>query len=112
MKIEVLYFAGCPNSAPTISLVREVVRESGVEAEVAEVAEVEVLSAEQAQSLGFLGSPTVRVDGLDVEPEARAATQFGFGCRTYVDAGRRTGTPTAAMLRSAIEEQVSRARNI
>ena len=109
LKIQVLYFAGCPNSAPSLSLVREAVLDSGVEAE---IAEVEVLSAEEAQELGFLGSPTVRVDGLDVEPGARAATHFGFGCRTYVDAGRRTGTPPAAMLRSAIEEQARRVRKI
>jgi len=50
MKIEVLYFEGCPNHAPATELVREVLQKEG---KCADIQEVEVRTPEQAQSLGF-----------------------------------------------------------
>ncbi len=104
MKIEVLYFEGCPNHAPATELVREVLRKEG---KCADIQEVEVRTPEQAQSLGFLGSPSIRVNGLDVEPEARLIKTFGFGCRTYFNEKGRSGTPSETVVRRAIHEQAS-----
>jgi hypothetical protein len=42
------------------------------------VEQVLVETPAQAQALGFLGSPTVQVEGCDVEPEARGRTDFGL----------------------------------
>jgi len=78
MKIEILYFDGCPNHKPAVERVRQLLREDVS----AEVLEVNVSDASIAQRVGFLGSPTVRVNGLDVEPEARAAREYGMMCRT------------------------------
>ncbi len=96
MKVEVLYFEGCPNHAPATELVREALRKEGKRAD---VLEVEVHTPEQAQSLGFLGSPSIRINGVDVEPEARLAKTFGFGCRTYFNENGRSGTPSETMVR-------------
>src|SRR5260370_1094371 len=102
MKVQVLYFDGCPHYLPTVELVTETLRAQGIDAEVERVS---VTTPEQAQSIAFLGSPTVRIDGLDVEPEARAQSGFGFGCRTYLDSSsRRTGLPSREMIQRAIEE--------
>ncbi len=76
--IEVLYFAGCPNHEPTLDLAREVLGELGLEAEVREVA-VETLADAEAQR--FVGSPSVRVNGKDIEPEAEGRTGFALSCR-------------------------------
>ncbi len=101
MRIEVLYFDGCPNHKPAIERAQEVLREEGVSAE---VLEVNVREPSMAQALGFLGSPSVRIDGLDVEPEARAVREYGMMCRTYAVNGRREGLPSRDMLRRAIRE--------
>ncbi len=101
MKIEVLYFDGCPNHKPAVGRVEEVLREEGVSAE---VLEVNVSDASIAQKVGFLGSPSIRINGLDVEPEARATREYGMMCRTYAVNGRREGLPSRDMLRRAIRE--------
>lgn len=80
MRVEVLFFEGCPNHKPAVELARAVARDLGVSGE---VDEVEVKTPEDAKRLRFLGSPSIRVDGLDVEPKARGRTDFGFCCRTY-----------------------------
>ena len=68
MKIEVLYFEGCPNHLPAVELMREVAAELGIGAD---IQEVEVTDQAEAERLRFLGSPTIQVNGIDVEPEAR-----------------------------------------
>jgi len=108
MKIEVLYFDGCPNHKPAIERVQELLREDGVSAE---VLEVNVSDPSIAQEVGFLGSPSVRVNGLDVEPEARTAREYGLMCRTYSVDGRREGLPSREMLRQAIREANSGINN-
>jgi len=104
MKIEVLYFDGCPNHKPAVERLRQVLAEEGI---AADVLEVNVTDASVAQRVGFLGSPSVRVNGLDVEPEARSARAYGMMCRTYAVNGRREGLPPRDMLRQAIREENS-----
>ena len=82
--VEVLYFEGCPNHRETVERASAVVRELGI---IAEVSEVEVKTSEDAERLRFLGSPSVHVDGVDIEPAARASTAYAFACRTYDGAG-------------------------
>ncbi len=84
MMIEVLYFEGCPNLEPTVSLANEVLGELRREAE---LVEVEVPTAADAERLRFLGSPTVRVDGKDIEPGAETRTDYALSCRMYADRG-------------------------
>jgi len=101
MRIEVLFFDGCPNRGPAVERVQEVLREEGISAD---VVEVNVTEPSIARELRFLGSPTVRVNGLDAELDARAASGYGIMCRTYATNGRREGMPTREMLREAIRE--------
>ena len=78
--IEVLSFTGCPNHEPTLALVREV----GLDVE---IREVEIHDQEDALRRQFLGSPSVRVDGVDIEPGAAERTEYAFGCRLYGASG-------------------------
>ena len=71
--VAVLYFEGCPNHRQTVELARNVVAELGVDAA---VEEFEVKTLEDAVRLRFLGSPSVQVDGADIEPGARASTAY------------------------------------
>ena len=104
MKIEVLYFDGCPNHKPALERVRQVLAEEGLSAV---VLEVNVSEPSIAQRVGFLGSPSIRVNGLDVEPEARRGHAYGVMCRTYAVNGRREGLPSREMLRRAMREENS-----
>lgn len=101
MKVEILYFSGCPNHVGAVDRVREVVQQEGAPAD---VVEVEVKDTATAQQVGFLGSPTIRVDGQDVEPAARVARAFGMMCRTYFDDGRRASMPPLEWIRSSVRE--------
>ena len=94
--IEVLYFEGCPHVEPTLSLASEVLSELGL---AAEVREVEVRTPDDAERLRFLGSPTVRVDGKDIEPGAEDRTEFTLSCRLYGD----RGFPAKELLVAALE---------
>lgn len=98
MVIEILFFDGCPNHEPTMNLAREVLRELGLEAE---IREVPVETPEEAQTHRFVGSPTVRVNGRDIEPDARARTDFGLCCRMY----ERGGVPPKELLVDALREE-------
>jgi len=96
--VRVLYFEGCPNYEPALSLVRQVVTNLGLEARVESVL---VKDAEDAERLRFLGSPTVHVNGVDTEPEARTRTDYAFGCRMYGS----TGIPSRALLQAALRDR-------
>lgn len=79
-RVEVLSFAGCPNAEPALALVERVSAELGVDAD---VEGIEVENADQAEALRFLGSPSIRVNGRDVEPGAENRSDFAFSCRVY-----------------------------
>ncbi|MCP9488143.1 MAG: thioredoxin family protein [Gaiellaceae bacterium MAG52_C11] len=80
--VEILYFDGCPNHEPARALVERLAEQLGI-APAIEL--VEVTDPDAAVALRFLGSPTVRVDGLDVEPGADERRDFALSCRIYRD---------------------------
>jgi glutaredoxin len=84
MRIEILYFRGCPHYEPTVERVRDVVQAKGLDFE---IHEVEVRSEAEAQRLRFLGSPTVRIDGVDIQPSAEGRAEFSLSCRMYGGSG-------------------------
>jgi hypothetical protein len=80
MTIELLYFDGCPSHDALLPRLRELLRDLDVQVEI-ELRRVETPEAAEADR--FLGSPTVRIDGRDVEPGAHSRTDFGLKCRIY-----------------------------
>ncbi|QKK08465.1 MAG: hypothetical protein HND58_09935 [Planctomycetota bacterium] len=95
MKIRILYFEGCPNHRPVVDMVRRLVTEHGLDAS---VEEREVAPGEEAR-LRFLGSPTVQVEGVDIEPAARERADFAMSCRVY---STPDGLPSEDMLLTAM----------
>ncbi len=98
MKVEVLYFDGCPTYLKAENALRGVLAEEGIEAGVELVA---VNTDEEAQRLRFPGSPTIRVDGRDPFPVPDRA-EYALGCRMYATPEGLKGSPTAAMLKEAL----------
>jgi len=80
LKVEILYFEGCPNHEALVSHLHDLVARAGIPVRV-EV--IEVLDDATSQRERFLGSPTVRVNGRDIEPGAETRTDFGLKCRIY-----------------------------
>ena len=98
MKVEILYFDGCPIYLEAKKALRGVLEEQGVDAEVELVA---VNTDEEAQELRFAGSPTIRVDGEDLFPVPERAG-YALGCRMYTTPEGLRGSPTAEMLKEAL----------
>jgi len=106
LKIEVLYFDGCPNHRATVSLLEDISKRAHLDAE---IEEIEIKDLATSAAMGFLGSPTVRVNGLDIEPDARASKEFGMMCRVYASGGRRVGVPPEDVVWRALEEAAGKA---
>ena len=99
MVVEILFFEGCPNHEAARELVDRVAGELGLRPE---VRLVEVPDVETAERLRFLGSPTIRVDGRDIEPGADARTEFMLACRVYRTDGGVSGRPDERWLRDVL----------
>lgn len=90
--IELLWWDGCP-SHPAV---REQLAALGVE-----VVELEIVTEEDAERERFVGSPTIRVDGVDLFPSDEAPS---LNCRIYrLRDGRFSPTPDPEDLREALE---------
>lgn len=97
--VEILSFEGCPHVAAASERVHKAIALEGV---AARIESITIASVERAKATRFLGSPSIRIDGADVEPEADARTEFGLMCRTYRTAEAVDGSPSVEMIRSAI----------
>src|SRR5262249_43848967 len=89
MKVEVLYVPGCANYEAAVQRVRKVLAAQGIQADLCEIA---VNSEEQARQLEFPGSPTIRIDGEDIEP----SNNVSLACRLY---SNLSGIPSEDSLR-------------
>jgi len=105
MKIEFLYFEGCPNFQPALEFLQQVLAEEGIDSLVEKIG---ITSGEEAVEHKFLGSPSIKIDGLDVEKEARDSTDYGEECRIYSWDGIPKGYPQKEMIREAIRELSAR----
>ena len=97
--IEVLYVQDCPHYRETLALVDRVRGELGIDTGLRTTLVVDQAAAEQAR---FAGSPTVRVDGRDVEPGSEPVTEYVLGCRLYRLEHRFAGQPEERWVREAL----------
>ena len=104
--IEVLHVQDCPNYPGTLALVQRVLAELGIDAEVRTTLITDQAAAEQAR---FAGSPTVRIDGRDVEPGSEPPSEISVGCRLYRLEHRLAGQPTEGWIREALLRAVGQA---
>jgi hypothetical protein len=95
--VTLLYFPGCPNWQTADANLRAALKEAG--AAVAVQRRV-VDTVEDAEQKGFLGSPTILIDGQD--PFAEPGAVPGLSCRVYRTDTGVTGAPTVAQLHTAL----------
>jgi hypothetical protein len=98
MRVEVLYFDGCPTYKTAAMTLRKVLAEEGMDAEIVLVV---VNTDEEARRHRFPGSPTIRVDGRDLFP-IEERQEWRLGCRVYATQEGLRGYPTEEMLRASL----------
>jgi hypothetical protein len=97
--IELLYWEECPSYSEAKKLLEEVLEQRGVETRV-EMREVR--THDEAEALAFPGSPTIRIDGRDIDPVG-ASARPALTCRIYYLAdGRVSPVPTREQLEAAL----------
>ncbi len=100
MKVEVLYVADCPSHPAAVKLVKGILADEGVAAEVNEIL---VTDERMAVDLNFAGSPTIRINGRDVAREQPEPQKFALSCRLYAESNR-VSLPPAELVRQAVAE--------
>jgi hypothetical protein len=100
-KIEFLFWEDCPSHPGAYRLLQEVMGELGLETP---IERIEVLTDDDARRLSFPGSPTIRVDGEDIDPSGAAQMGTALTCRVYVlEDGRFSPVPSKDMIRRALD---------
>ncbi|MDP1713308.1 MAG: hypothetical protein Q8L41_01060 [Anaerolineales bacterium] len=99
MKIELLYFDGCPSWKNGLKNLETTLEEEGL---TASVEMVRVNDDNDAARLKFLGSPHFRVDGQDLWSEERE--NYSLSCRIYATPEGIKGFPTVAMLKQQLKQ--------
>ena len=102
-RVELLWWEGCPSWAQALANLREELEALGLDPKAVEVREVG--TDEDAEREGFVGSPTIRVDGRDVQPPNDEPV--GLTCRVYrLRDGRTSPLPDRADLRETLEKAI------
>ena len=99
MRVELLWWEGCPSHPEALTELERVLREEGVDAN---VARIEIEDDAQARRERFPGSPTIRIDGEDIVPPG-SGEPFSLTCRVYRRRdGRFSPTPDLDDVRAAV----------
>jgi hypothetical protein len=101
MKVEVLFFDGCPNCEALLPHMRALLTAVGAGDTTIELVRVE--DTDTAEAKRFLGSPTVRIDGEDVEPGANERSDFGLKCRLFATPNGLHAMPADEWILRALE---------
>jgi hypothetical protein len=99
--IQFLFWAECPSHEEALELLRKVLADAGRDPDSVEI--VEVHTHDDAERLAFPGSPTIRVDGRDIDAAGAAAARPALTCRIYhLPDGRPSPVPSRRQLEEAL----------
>lgn len=98
MRIEFLYFDGCPNYVEAKKVLETLLKKEDVDDP---IDVIHVRNEDEAREHGFLGSPSIRINDQDIEVDRRADLPL-YGCRLYPSNTENTGLPPSAMIIRAI----------
>jgi hypothetical protein len=97
--VELLFIADCPNYEVAARKLRDELTRFGVADEI----ELRLIrTAEEAERERFLGSPTIRIDSRDVDPNAQGRTDYGVKCRLYRSGIETAGVPPESWIAAAV----------
>jgi hypothetical protein len=99
VKVLFLYSEQCPSHGEALERLRRVLQEEGLQASI-EVIRVETF--EEAKRYRFPGSPTIMIDGHDIDPIPNP--EYAPTCRAYrLEDGRISPLPSVTMIRKAVQ---------
>jgi hypothetical protein len=102
-RVEFLWWRGCPSWERALSELRAAMEAVGLDPRSVVLREIE--TEDDAEGEGFLGSPTIRVAGRDIQSPSEAAS--GLTCRVYrLRDGRISALPDPADVREALENEI------
>jgi len=100
MRVELLFWDGCPSHPRALAELRRAMAEMGLDPSAIVVREVQTEAGAARER--FVGSPTIRIDGVDVQ-QPPGEEPFGLTCRVYYRRdGRVSPTPDPADVRDAL----------
>jgi hypothetical protein len=103
MRVELLWWEGCPSHPEALEQLRSVLRDEGIDPDSVEL--VEITSDEQAERERFFGSPTIRIDGEEAIAPGDG-DPVGLSCRVYrLRDGRPSPTPDIEDVRDAVRRR-------
>jgi len=97
--VEILYTDACPFWKETLRALKEVMKELNLDIA---VRKTKIANEEEAKRYRFPGSPTVRINGVDIDPAAKETVGY-IGCRIYSYKGRTYEYPPREMIISAFK---------
>jgi hypothetical protein len=101
LRVTFQYIDDCPSHEQALARLRKVLVEEGVSLQI-DVIKIE--SDEQAKRLRFVGSPTILVNDIDIDPQTN--DHYGLACRAYqLENGRISPLPSEEMIRRAIRRE-------
>lgn len=95
MEVTLLYFDGCPRWQTADERISALADELGIT-----VTRRKITTSDEAEAVGFRGSPTILVDGRD--PFVRGDEPIAMSCRIYQTPDGPAGAPTSAQLRAVL----------
>ncbi len=99
LDVRILYWRECPSWEKAIERVRKVLDEEGY---TYRLELLEIRTEEDALKYRFVGSPTIRIDGVDIDPEGAMSGSYGLNCRIYNMDGKILPLPTESYIRNAL----------
>ncbi|NOG44220.1 MAG: hypothetical protein HND50_03270 [Calditrichaeota bacterium] len=97
MNVELYYFEGCPSYIETEENLKMTLAELGL---TEKYKMIEVSNSEDAIAKKFLGSPTIKINGIDLEHKDG---NYVFGCRVYTIDGKMQGTPSIEFIKKNLK---------
>lgn len=95
MKIEFLYFDGCPNHEAALTDLKEVLSDADIKDD---IQIINILQPEDVSKHRFLGSPSIRINGKDLEITEDESTEYSMRCRRYKNGDRMEGFPSKELI--------------
>ena len=99
MKIDLLWFDDCPNHHAATELLQETLDEFGV---TEQIELIKVPDLETGVKTKFPGSPTIRINGQDIDPTYEDTGDYGPRCRVYMTSEGFKGVPEKAWITDAV----------
>ena len=105
-RVELLYWDGCPSHPQALADLRDAMQEVGLDPDTILIREVD--TDQRAERERFVGSPTIRVDGEDIDPPP-GDEPVGLTCRVYrLRDGRVSPVPDPHTVRDALHTAMTR----